>query len=79
MTQVQEALKQAVQEELHVKVELQGMLLLVEVAAQETMAAVHNPMRKEEELRLLEAVDTKAGDEVQLANRYEAMGLKNCI
>ncbi|KAM1422288.1 hypothetical protein ACFX13_004510 [Malus domestica] len=54
---------------------------MVEVAshsAQGTMVAAHNPMRKEEVLRLMEAVDTMAGDEVELANHSEALELQNC-
>lgn len=58
--------------------DVQG-LMMVGVAshsAQETMAAAHNPMRKEEELRLLEVVETMAGDEV--AKHLEALELQDC-
>lgn len=46
-------------------------------SAQETMVVVHNPMG-EEELKLLDAVGTRAGDEVELAKQQEALALQNC-
>ncbi|KAM1459032.1 hypothetical protein ACFX2I_036012 [Malus domestica] len=53
------------------------MVEVVSHCAQETMAAAHNPMRKQV-LRLLEAVDTMAGDEVELAKHSESPELQNC-
>lgn len=72
---------QAVQEELSAKAVVQVMWLQAKEAlysALETMAVVHNLVVEEEELKLLDAVGTMAGDEEELANQQEALVLQNC-
>lgn len=72
---------QAVQEELSAKAVVQVMWLKAKEAlysALETMAVVHNLVVEEEELKLLDAVGTMAGDEEELANQQEALVLQNC-
>lgn len=72
---------QAVQEELSVKTVVQVMWLTakeVSHSGQETMVVVHNPMEEEEEQKLLDAVDTKAQDEVEQAKQQEALVVQDC-
>lgn len=79
--QGQKGWTRAVLEELSVKAVVQMMRVTAKEAshsAQETMVVVRNPMGEEEELKLLDAVGTRAGDEVELAKQQEALALQNC-
>lgn len=71
----------AVREELSVKAVVQVMWLMakeVSHSGQGTMVVVHNPMEEEEEQKLLDAVDTKARDEVEQAKQQEALVVQDC-
>lgn len=71
----------AVREELSVKAVVKVMWLMakeVSHSGQETMVVVHNPMEEEEEQKLLDAVDTKARDEVEQAKQQEALVVQDC-